>query len=416
MYSKDQLKDIIVYQKEIIDSEDIGIIRRGYLKELKDSIIPNMVTILKGPRRVGKSTILLQFIKELNNNYYYFDFDDERISKFTVDDFENLMIAFQELYKDKDYILFDEIQNVKEWELFINRLLKQNKRIIVTGSNSKLLSRDLGTHLTGRHIDIEVFPFSFKEYLFAKDFEIKQAYTTKEKIQLNEYFKEYTNNGGFPQLLHKSDYRILQELYRDVIEKDTKDLKNNLKIKDVSDYLLFNISTLVSLRNIQKNFNLKNTTEAKKIIERLESAYLFQFVEIYTHSYKERKANPNKCYSIDVGLVNKVSSKLLEDKGQQFENLVFLKLRREKKQIYYYKKNGETDFIVIENKKPVIIAQACYDLSNIKTKEREVKSLLECLKDLNIKEGLIINTELNKEEIIAGKKIRYIPIINWLLE
>lgn len=415
MYSKDKLKDIIVYQKEIIDSEDIGIIRLEYLNELKISIIPNMVTILKGPRRVGKSTILLQFIKELNNNYYYFDFDDERISKFTVDDFENLMIAFQELYKDKDYILFDEIQNVKEWELFINRLLKQNKKIIVTGSNSKLLSKDLGTHLTGRHIDIEVFPFSFKEYLFAKDFEIKQAYTIKEKIQLNEYFKEYTNSGGFPQLLHKSDYRILQELYRDIIEKDTKDLKNNLKIKEVSDYLLFNISTLVSLRNIQKSFNLKNTTEAKKIIDRLESAYLFQFIEIYTHAYKERKANPNKCYSIDVGLVNNVSSKLLEDKGQQFENLVFLKLRRENKQIYYYKKNGETDFVVIKNKKPVIIAQACYDLTNTKTKEREVKSLLECLKDLNIKEGLIINTELNTEEIIDGKTIKFVPIINWLL-
>jgi len=415
MYSKDQLKDIIVYQKEIIDSEDVGIIRQEYLKELKESIIPNMVTILKGPRRVGKSTILLQFMKEINDNYYYFDFDDERISKFTVDDFENLMIAFQELYKDKDYILFDEIQNVKEWELFINRLLKQKKKIIVTGSNSKLLSKDQGTHLTGRHIDIEVFPFSFKEYLFAKDFKIKQGYTIKEKIKLNEYFKEYSATGGFPQLFHKKDYRILQELYRDIIEKDTKNLKNNLKIKEISDYLLFNISTLVSLRNIQKSFNLKNTNEAKKIIERLEAAYLFQFVEIYTHSYKERKANPNKCYSIDVGLVNNVSSKLLEDKGQQFENLAYLKLRRENKQIYYYKKNGETDFIVIENKKPVVIAQACYDLSNIKTKERETKSLLECLKKLNIKEGLIINTTLNKEETIGGKKIRYIPIINWLL-
>jgi uncharacterized protein len=415
MYSKDQLKEIVVYQKEIIDSEDIGIIRHEYLSELKKSIIPNMATILKGPRRVGKSTIILQFMKELNDNYYYFDFDDERISKFTVDDFENLMIAFQELYKDKDYILFDEIQNVKGWELFINRLLKQNKKIIVTGSNSKLLSKDLGTHLTGRHIDIEVLPFSFKEYLFAKGFEIKQAHTPKEKARLNEYFKEYINTGGFPQLLHKRDYRILQELYRDIIEKDTKDLKNNLKIKEISDYLLFNISTLVSLRNIQKNFNLKNTTEAKKIIERLESAYLFQFIEIYTHSYKERKANPKKCYSIDVGLVNNVSSKLLEDKGQQFENLVFLKLRQSNNQIYYYKKNGETDFVVIKNKKPIIVAQACSDLSNSKTKEREVKSLLECLKDLNIKEGLIINTELNNEEVIDGKTIKFVPIINWLL-
>ncbi|HOZ36063.1 MAG TPA: ATP-binding protein [archaeon] len=416
MYSKEQLKEIIVSQKEAIDSQDIGLIRTDYLKLLKESIHPKIVTILKGPRRVGKSTIVLQFIKEINNNYYYFDFDDERIANFKTGDFETLMLAFQELYQDKDYLLFDEIQNIDSWELFINRQLKQNKKIIITGSNSKLLSADLGTHLTGRHIDIEIFPFSFKEYLYAKDFKTKQAYTIKEKAELEKLFKDYQKTGGFPQVVFFYDYRILQELYRDIIEKDTKDLKSNQKIKDVSDYLLFNISTLVSLRSIQKNFGLKNTNEAKAIIKRLEATYLFQFIEIYSNSYKERKANPMKCYSIDVGLVNNISTKLVEDRGQQFENLVYLKLRKENAQIYYYKKKGETDFIVIDNKKPILVAQACSNLADNKTKEREVSSLLECMDQLNIKVGIIINKDLEKEETIDGKRIKFIPIINWLLE
>lgn len=416
MFPKQKLKEIIVSQNKTISLQDTGIPRTKHLELLKKSIQPKMATIIKGPRRVGKSTIVLQYIKEIKNNYCYFDFDDERVSNFKVEDFETLMFAFQELYGEKEYFLFDEIQNISSWELFINRLLKENKKIIITGSNSKLLSASFGTHLTGRHIDIEVLPFSFKEYILAKGFKIKAAYLLEEKIKLEKLYEEYLKTGGFPQLLFNYDYRVLQELYKDIIEKDTKDLKNNIKIKEVSNYLVQNISTLVSLRSIQKNFSLKNTTEAKSILELLKDSYLFQYINIYSSSYKQRLANPMKCYSIDLGIVNSISTKLTTDKGQLFENLVYLKLRQENTQIYYYKNKGETDFVVIKDKKPILVAQACSDLSVDKTNERETNSLLECMDELNIKEGIIINKDLEKEETIENKKIRFVPIIKWLLE
>ncbi|MFH1586796.1 MAG: ATP-binding protein, partial [Candidatus Diapherotrites archaeon] len=418
MIAVDLLKKVIVSQKESLLGREFGI-ERTALMELGKKAKTGFIIAVTGARRCGKSTLLNQFIsRNLGGNYCYFNFDDDRILGFKAGDFERLIQAFNELYGDKDHFLFDEIQNVKGWELFVNRLQRENKRIIITGSNAKLLSGELATHLTGRHLDIELMPFSFTEFLKAKQFKVKKDahFLTKEIAKLRNYFNEYLLGGGFPEAVKNKDYEILKNLYDDIIFKDIRTPKGREhSVKEIAQFMVSNISNQVSLRKIQKHFGYGSPNTVKRIIEDLSNAFLLFTIRKFSYSYKEQLINPQKVYCIDTGLASAVSIKFSEDLGQKLENLVFLELKRRKKHIYYYKNNKETDFIVVEGNKPKEAIQVCYNLTG-ENKGREELGLLEALKELKIKKGLILTLE--HEEIIKtkNKTLEYIPVWKWLLK
>jgi len=417
MFEKENLKEIIKSQQTLLKDINLGYIREEYLQQLRQSIRLNYAVAIMGPRRAGKSTILYQFMPEIKNDYYYLNFDDERLFNFKLTDFENLLLAFYELYGNSHkYFLFDEIQNINSWELFINRLLRSGKYVIITGSNLTLTKGELATKLTGRHIDLYVYPFSFKEYIFAKKVNLENTKTTEEKAILDVYFQEYFLYGGFPDVLVKKDIFVLQALYNDIITKDVF-YKKQILVKELSNYLMYNVSTLVSLNNLAKFFKLRNNSIPKKIIEILTDSFLFNTIDIYSHSYKQRIANAKKVYAIDVGLVHAISTKILENKGLDFENIVFLELKRRYKDVYYFKENGlDVDFIVVDKNKNILPIQVCYDVSIAKTKKREEDALLNIMNKLKIKEGIIITKDYKAEVVTTEYKIKYIKVIDFLLD
>lgn len=414
------LENIVVNQNKIIDQMDPGFTRDKL--ESISKLINKTNIVITGHRRVGKSTLLLQIMqKYYRNNYYYLNFLDERLVDFEINDFQKLYEIFQKNYGEKSIFFFDEVQGRKGWDKFVARIYETKKqKFIITGSNSELLSKEISTYLTGRHTDIELFPFSFKEYLEYNKFDL-DIRVTKNKINIQNQFKEYLEKGGFPEVVVNDNTSFLENIYLDVIYRD---IFNRYKIKEqemfkkIAQYLISNCSNEFNYSSIQKIYkDIKSKNTIKKYITYLTNTYTLFELNRFNYSLKNQESYNKKIYCIDTGLINKMAFKFSENLGKAYENLVFVELKRRSKEIYYYKnlKNQECDFIIKEGLNIVEAIQVTYDMSDIKTKEREIKGLLSCLDEFKLKEGIIITDNLEKEEIIDGKKIRYIPIINWLL-
>ncbi|HEY0087578.1 MAG TPA: ATP-binding protein, partial [Candidatus Lokiarchaeia archaeon] len=244
MILKDTLRELAKNQRETLNKFEYGI-EREVIQQI-DLYLPFAI-ILSGVRRCGKSTLLLQLIRK-RENYYFFNFEDPRIVGFEVSDFQKLNDVFQEEFGTQDYYFFDEIQNVQGWEIFISSMLDKGKKIVITGSNASLLSKELGTRLTGRHLRYELFPFSYTEML------------TLLKINPNkESFEDYLKKGGFPEFLKNQKEEILRELFYDIVIRDIvvrHKIRNLKTIKELGIYLLTNIGKEFSYNNLKKTFNL----------------------------------------------------------------------------------------------------------------------------------------------------------------
>jgi len=433
-----ELKKVIVSQREEIEekSKKEKIIQRevDFLKLKKYLSLPNILLIL-GVRRCGKSVLSWQILKDLKN-LPYINFDDERLFDFTSKDFDLLIQAFYELYGDFDYVVLDEPHNIQGWELFVNRL-RRTKKVIITGSNSNLLSGELATHLTGRYIDFTLFPFSFREFLRFYDFSLspEDAYSTKKEAQVKKFLEDYLSTGGFPERLIFGR-EILVRIYSDIIEKDILTrykIKKKKTFKELTRYLISNFSSEISLNKLKNIFGIKDVHTLKNWISFLESAYLIFILERFSFKLKEQFIAPKKVYCIDTGLAGVIGYKLMEDKGKLMENLVAVELLRRKSywynswEIYYWKdhQQNEVDFVIKEGKDVVQLIQVCYDIEMYKTKEREIKSLLKASKELRCDNLTIINWDYYGEEEVqnqfeGGKKskkfIKFIPLWRWLIE
>jgi predicted AAA+ superfamily ATPase len=433
-----ELKKVIVSQREEIEekSKKEKIIQRevDFLKLKKYLSLPNILLIL-GVRRCGKSVLSWQILKDLKN-LPYINFDDERLFDFTSKDFDLLLQAFYELYGDFDYVVLDEPHNIQGWELFVNRL-RRTKKVIITGSNSKLLSGELATYLTGRYIDFTLFPFSFREFLKFYDFSLspEDAYSTKKEAQVKKFLDDYLSAGGFPERLIFGR-EILVRIYSDIIEKDILTrykIKKKKTFKELTRYLISNFSSEISLNKLKNIFGIKDVHTLKNWISFLESAYLIFILERFSFKLKEQFIAPKKVYCIDTGLAGVIGYKLMEDKGKLMENLVAVELLRRKSywynswEIYYWKdhQQNEVDFVIKEGKDVVQLIQVCYDIEMYKTKEREIKSLLKASKELRCDNLTIINWDYYGEEEVqnqfeGGKKskkfIKFIPLWRWLIE
>lgn len=424
----EEIKRIIVDQKEEVDGlfkREKIIEREIDIKKLKNFLKYPNVLVISGARRSGKSVLSLLLVK--GERFGCINFDDERLIEFTSKDFNRLLQAFYELYGEElEYFIFDEIQNIKNWEVFVGRL-RRTKKIVITGSNAKLLSGELSTYLTGRYIDFTLYPFSFKEFLQFKSLEFKREdfYSTKTIARIKQLLNEYIKLGGFPEV-SKFGPAILKRIYGDIIIKDILfryRIKNKAAFRELAKYLLSNFGQTISYSKLRNVFAIKNVHTVRNYVEYLSSSFLIFPLEKFSFKLKKQFISPKKVYGIDTGLINSLAFQFSENIGRLMENVVFLEFLRK---ISYFDKNFEVfywqdylgkeiDFVIKKGKAISQLIQVCYKIDDLKTKEREVKSLIKASKELKCDDLMVITLDLEKEERIESKKIKFIPLWKWLL-
>ena len=414
MISKKEIAQIIA------DQQSLGF-RPSDLPRLNSSFSGHEITVISGVRRCGKSTLLHEIRSKNTEKDYYFNFDDERLVNFKADDFQMLYEVFIELFGKQSAFYFDEIQNVDGWERFVRRLHDYKNKVYVTGSNASMLSRELGTHLTGRCYQQELFPFSFAEYLAYTEKEIPQKsfFSTEAKVQLHSDFIRYFSKGGFPAYLQSGNSQYLKSLYESILYRDVmvrNGLTNEKEILELVHFLASNTSKLFSYNSLTKVIGVKNATTVKSYLSFLENTYLLFLVNKYDFSVKKQIQNPKKIYFIDLGIVRELGFHHSEDNGRLLENLVFIELKRRGKEVYYHSQKHECDFVIKEKNRIVEAIQVSWSVYNPTTREREIEGLVEALASYKLKEGLILTDEDEDEFIIKNFKIRVMPTWKWLLK
>lgn len=436
MLTKQILKEIIFEQRKLfLDVKD------AYKREILDlpkvkKVIfeTNEIIIITGVRRCGKSYLLRliwQKIKEEirtdDNQFFYLNFEDERLISFKTSDFNLLLESYFELFEvdksKKIYFFLDEIQNIENWQKFLNRLREnKNYKIFVSGSNAVLLSKEISTQLTGRNIPLTLYPFSFREYLFTQlpSFKEKDIYDPDKKIKIRKIFRRYLENGGFPEII-KTNYRpLLQEYLRNIIYRDIVlryKIRYEASLREIVNFLLTNTGTILSLKKISEMTEIKNISTIKNYLEYLKNSFLFYSVPIYSFSIKKQIYNPDKIYVCDLGIYNEIGFKFSQNQGKILENFVFLELQRRYPRVYYSKDNNskEIDFVISQKNKVNLLIQSCFDLSDSKTKKREVTSLLKGMDKYNLKKGYVFTDDYELEENYPQGKICFIPAWKYFL-
>lgn len=415
---RETLKQIIADQQEYRPPKNF------YTRTLTETIHrfaadPNII-IISGLRRSGKSTIQRMLQLELAKSDYYFNFDDERLVQFQVKDFQMLLEVLIELFGDQSTFYFDEIQNIEGWERFIRRLYEQGKKIYITGSNARLLSMELGTHLTGRYIQLEVYPLSFREIICHNYPEVlsKKALSTTDIGMILHHFSNYLKNGGIPEYVKFEKTEYLKDLlegilYRDIIVRYK--IQDEKALRETVYYLASNIGKEFSYTNLAKTVGLSSPHTIANYCNYLEQCYLYFFVTRYSHSLKKQIQYNKKCYMIDPALIRITGFRVSEDRGRLLENIVFLHLRMQTKEIYFHKEKKECDFILREGNQIVQAIQVAKSLEDPETKKREIEGLIEAMNTYHLQQGIIL-TENEQDTIkMNGFVISVIPIWKWLL-
>lgn len=381
---------------------------------------PNVVAIV-GVRRCGKSVFSYLTVKD--KNFGYINFDDERLAMIKADDLNKILQAFYELYPGLDYIILDEIQNVKNWELFVNRL-RRTKRVIITGSNSRLLSGELSTHLTGRYIDIELHPFSFREFLILNKVKLQDTYTTKEMAEITKHLEDYLRLGGFPEV-KKFGKAILPRIYNDIITKDIilrYKVKKIEALRNMARYIITNFSQGISYAKLSRILNVKRIQTISTWISYLEDSFLIFKLERFSFKLKQQIIAPKKIYCIDNGILTTIGFGFSENKGFLIENIVAIELSRRKAlnplfEIYYWKdhQQNEVDFVIKHGKRIKQLIQVTCAKDKDEIREREIKSLSKCSYELQCNKLSVITWDYEGKEKHKRKTIEFIPLWKWLL-
>jgi predicted AAA+ superfamily ATPase len=400
MLTQNELIDVIESQ-QITFQAKASKVNREALTNVK--VLPSFATIITGLRRCGKSTLMLQLINSQNEKILYVNFEDIRLVDFDSSDFIRLLQVIDEMGVKKLY--FDEIQLLKKWEIFVHQLLNEEYQVFITGSNASLLSKELGTHLTGRHLSYELMPFSFSEFL-----------NYHNEKPTSEQLKKYTKIGGMPEYVKHQEPQILLNLINDVLYRDIAvrhSLRDIETLKKLTIYLLTNIGKLVSANKLTDTFSLKSTTTILDYFGFLSNSYVVEFIPMFSHSLKVQNRNPKKVYSLDNGITSIISLSFSEDNGRKLENLVYQQLRRKNQELYYFKGKKECDFVVQSNNQSIQLIQVCYDLT-IDNKDREINGLLEAMDFFELNEGIIVTFDQKEEFLLKDKIIKVIPAHEFL--
>jgi predicted AAA+ superfamily ATPase len=395
MLTHNELIDVIESQ-QITFQAKASKVNREALTNVK--VLPSFATIITGLRRCGKSTLMLQLINSQNEKILYVNFEDIRLVDFDSSDFIRLLQVIDEMGVKKLY--FDEIQLLEKWEIFVHQLLNQEYQVFITGSNASLLSKELGTHLTGRHLSYELMPFSFSEFL-----DYHNENPTSEQL------KKYARIGGMPEYVKHEESEIILNLLNDILYRDIAvrhGIRDIETLKKLTIYLLTNIGKLVSANKLTDTFGLKSTTTILDYFGFLSNSYVVEFMPMFSYSLKVQNRNPKKVYSLDNGITSTISLSFSEDNGRKLENLVYQQLRRKNQELYYFKSKKECDFVVRSNNQSIQLIQVCYDLT-IDNKDREINGLLEAMDFFELNEGIIVTFDQKEEFLLKDKIIKVIP-------
>ena len=382
-----------------------------------------LAQVVIGVRRSGKSTLCFNALRKAGVHYAYANFDDERMEELETKDLDNVLQTLYKIYGKFDYLFLDEIQNIDGWPLFVNRLLRQRIHIIITGSNAKLLSAEPATHLTGRHHKIELFPFSFKDWCSIKDVDYTRL-TTKNKGLLSKAYEEYFRQGGFPELIsgEENPKEYIGTLIDNIISQDIKKrykIRNIDALKRLAHHILNEAPTLIVKDTLQNIIGIKSERTLGNYLMYLNQTYLISTISKYSSRSRERARN-EKSYAIDVAFMDKRENAFSgENLGWRLETIVYLELLRRKagteNDIYYYQgRSAEADFVVCDGNKTLAVYQVSYDISNEKTRKREIKGCIAGAKATKC-DNLFLITD-NESEVIEedGYTIQVIPIWEWL--
>lgn len=378
---------------------------KRFVDEKSVSPLPSFARIITGVRRCGKSTVVqMHFLKK---SAFYLNFEDTSLYGFDTKDFEILNEAIEKFSEKNSckYLCFDEIQSVNGWEIFVHRKLEENYLVIVTGSNASLLSWELGTRLTGRHLDYEMFPFSFQEFCVLK----------KLKVNTNS-FSKYLTQGGFPEAIKNESDEILQRLFDDILTRDIAvrhSIRDIRTLKILSLYLASNCGNLISGSKLSAQLGIKTNVTILEYLSYLEQCYLFFFVPKFNYSAKAQSVNPKKVYCIDTGMIQSVTLSSNADMGRMLENAVFIELRRRTKNIWYYSESSfECDFLYGHDSVPENAVQVCYELTS-ENREREVRGLVETCRKFPGVKPLIVTFNQKDKISYDGMIIEAIPAVEF---
>lgn len=383
-----------------------------------------LAQVVIGVRRSGKSTLCFNALRKAGVHYAYANFDDERLDQLETTDLDNILQTLYKIYGKFDYLFLDEIQNIEGWPLFVNRLLRQKLHILITGSNAKLLSSELASHLTGRHHKIELFPFSFKDWCTIKEVDFRRL-TTKNKGLISKAYNEYFHQGGFPELIsgEEKPKEYISTLIDNIITQDIKKRYNIRSIdamKRLSHHILNETPTLIAKDTLQKAIGIKSDKTLGNYLLYLNQTYLISILNKYSSKSRERTRG-EKAYAIDVALMDKRENAFSGDNlGWRLETIVYLELLRRKAQsgndIYYFQnRSAEADFVVCDGNKTQSIYQVSYDISNPKTRKREIRGCIAAAQATQCNNILLITD--HESEIIEenGYTIQVIPVWEWLV-
>lgn len=424
MVDKRIIEQVLLEQyEELVALQGVTLCTRK--EEEQVELDSNLAQVVIGVRRSGKSTLCYNVLKSHNDKFAYVNFDDERFDELQTSDLNTVLEVLYKIYGDFKYLFLDEIQNIDGWHLFVNRLLRQRMHIIVTGSNAKLLSGELATHLTGRNNQIELYPFSFAEWCSCKGVDVKSK-TTKAEALRRAAFDEYLKQGGFPELLHeKNKTRYIGNLVNNILKRDIEQ-RHNIKYVEAFEQLshhLMNIAPAIVVENeLASVVGLKSNHTVNNYIGFLKEAYLLLGVKRFSTKSRQR-IRAEKVYPVDVALMDSRPDAFAgENVGWRLETIVYIELLRRNRPInrdvYYYKSsNGyEADFVVCKNNVVEEIYQVSYDISKEKTRKRELRGLLMASKETRCN-NLFLITDFHWEEVIVeDKRIRILPAYDWLIE
>jgi predicted AAA+ superfamily ATPase len=413
------MKNILLNQRQERDN----LLSHPYLSrhtnhDFEGLLSSKQIKLITGPRRSGKSTQALLMLR--GKNFAYLNFDDNALlSRW---DEELVMAMLSDVYPGYEYLLLDEVQNLDNWDLWVSKLYRNGVNMVITGSNAKLLSSEMATVLTGRYLQVQMYPFSLGEF-----FDYFQLHPSRSEVktqQLKQAQDDYLRNGGYPETVEARSITqsYLSTLFDSIVWKDVAKrhkVRNVTDLNDLAMYLVSNFCNPLSYNDVATDLGLSSVSTTKKYMGYLNEPYLFFYLPRYNNKLKLMKKAPQKVYLVDNGFVAAKAFSLSENLGRLLENQVFVELLRrgydtEKSLFYYRSRNDkETDFVTRNGNRIESLIQVCYDLSSPKTEKREVDSLIECAGELKCDNLYVITWDEERTIEKDGYVIQVVPVMRW---
>ena len=414
--NKERLTQVFFDQKEAFNAIS-GLIERD--ADLMPYIKTSQIVVITGVRRCGKSSLLFLIKQKMqlrDDEFCYFNFDDERIIN-EPEILEQIDNLHKEHYNRDAILFFDEIQNISGWEKFVNRLYELGRKFFLTGSNASILSSEISTSLTGRNKTLELYPFSFNEYLRIKNINFNsKVLTTNAKNTLTRAFNEFLREGGFPLVVRENDMGLFDNYFKDILYRDiiARYRVNQVdEIKQLGLYLFSNTAKIFSYATLKKITGIKSLSTVKSYLDYYAQSFLFFYLRKFDYSVKKQILNSRKVYCVDQGFANRIGFSFSKNKGRILENIIFLELLRTKKEVFYYSGKRECDFVIRSGMDITEVIQVVYSLGK-ENFDREISGLLEAMNKFHLKKGLLLVADSEVNETELPETVEMIPVWKWL--